>query len=579
MTNDVNAPANMTPWAFYPKNAGVKMLNGPRFDQDANRVFKMNADKFASIKNDPNALGVVVSRFINRHFTHQLKRILTMQRYYIGVNDIKFWQSGKATNRADNRIANEMPKYITNMRVGYTFGNPIRFQYNDDSSQTDTNRDEVNTAIDEFNQRTNEAYHEKVMKKNLSVTGRAYELEYVKRDTTDLYVMALDPSETFVVYDTDPEQHSLFAVHYYYVEDDETPVWYVEVYTDDHTIRYEPNGYPNSQLTFNDSNPDNYEEHYFGGVPVTEYVNNDERLGDWEGEMDNFDAYDKALSEMANSEEDFSNAMLVITGEFDFGTDSEGKPKTHPDVDGSNRYMWLKPAQTQSMNSTNVIQPSVQYLTKSLPIDAWNAYVKTLNDNMHKFTNSPNVADENFASNASGVAMSYKLWGSDQERATQQELYARGLMRRLRLLGNYWYTLGLIKDPDLIENVTPVFTPNLPKNDTEIVDNVQKLSQTGEFSQQTLWEMAQPVTGINPDEEQSRMDAQANSEPKVTMPGDYPASFGKLSELDNTTTEPDTNGDQPNLEPTGVRSVRQDQQTAILQAIAAQRKQQQGGGA
>lgn len=577
MVNDVNAPTTMTPWAFYPDNAGVKMLNGPRFDQDANRVFKMNADKFASIKNDPNALGIVVSRFINRHFTHQLKRILTMQRYYIGVNDIKFWQSGKATNRADNRIANEMPKYITNMRVGYTFGNPIRFQYNDDSSQTDTNRDEVNTAIDEFNQRTNEAYHEKVMKKNLSVTGRAYELEYVKRDTTDLYVMALDPSETFVVYDTDPEQHSLFAVHYYYVEDDETPVWYVEVYTDDHTIRYEPNGYPNSQLTFNDSNPDNYEEHYFGGVPVTEYVNNDERLGDWEGEMDNFDAYDKALSEMANSEEDFSNAMLVITGEFDFGTDSNGKPKTHPDVDGANRYMWLKPAQTQGMNSDNVIQPSVQYLTKNLPIDAWNAYVKTLNDNMHKFTNSPNVADENFASNASGVAMSYKLWGSDQERATQQELYARGLMRRLRLLGNYWYTLGKIKSADLIENVTPIFTPNLPKNDSEIVGNVQKLSQTGDFSQQTLWGMAQPVTGIAPDEEQSRMDAQADSEPKVTMPGDYPDSFGKSSESDNTASEQDGNGDETNPEPTGVQSVEQDQQTAILQAIANQRKQQGGG--
>lgn len=576
MVNDANAPTTMTPWAFYPKNADVKMLNGPRFDQDANRVFKMNADKFEPIKNDPNALGVVVSRFINRHFTHQLKRILTMQRYYIGVNDIKFWQSGKATNRADNRIANEMPKYITNMRVGYTFGNPIRFQYNDDSSQTDTNRDEVNTAIDEFNQRTNEAYHEKVMKKNLSVTGRAYELEYVKRDTTDLYVMALDPSETFVVYDTDPEQHSLFAVHYYYVEDDETPVWYVEVYTDDHTIRYEPNGYPNSQLTFDDSNPDNYEEHYFGGVPVTEYVNNDERLGDWEGEMDNFDAYDKAISEMANSEEDFSNATLVITGEFDFGTDSSGKPKTHPDVDGTNRYMWLKPAQAQGMNGTNVIQPSVQYLTKNLPIDAWNAYVKTLNDNMHKFTNSPNVADENFASNASGVAMSYKLWGSDQERATQQELYARGLMRRLRLLGNYWYTLGKIKDSNLIENVTPVFTPNLPKNDTEIVDNVQKLSQTGEFSQQTLWEMAQAVTGIKPDEEQSRMNAQAEAEPTMTMPGDYPDTFNKPAneterQVESHTAEPDES------QPTGVRSVGEEQQDTLVQAIVNQRQAQQGG--
>lgn len=576
MTNDVNVPKLMKPWAFFPSE-DQKMLNGPRFDKDANRVFKMNVDKFTAIKENPNELGVVVSRFINRHYTHQLKRILTMQRYYIGANDIKFWSSGKAANRADNRIANEMPKYITNMRVGYTFGNPIRFQYNDDSNQTDTDRDAVNGAISAFNQSTNEAYHEKVMKKNLSVTGRAYELNYVKKDTTDAYVMALDPSETFVVYDTDPEQHSLFAVHYYYVEDDETYMWYVDVYTDDHIIHYEPNGYPNSQLEFDASKSDNFEEHYFGAVPVTEYINNDERLGDWEGEMDNFDAYDKSMSEMANSQEDFSNAALVITGEFDFGTDTQGNPRTHPNIDNSNRYMWLKPARAEGMNGANVIQPSAAYLTKQLPIDAWNAYIKTLSDNMHKFTNSPNVNDENFASNASGVAMSYKLWGSDQERATQQELYARGVMRRLRLLANYWQTLAVIKDAELMENVTPVFTPNLPKNDAEIVSNIQTLAQTGDFSQQTIWEMAEPVTGVKGNEEKSRMDAQAEAEPKVRMPGDYPDSFTEQPNESNPDQEQTDIGDDNELaQPEGVQSVNKDKTAALLAAIAQQRKQQGG---
>lgn len=205
----------------------------------------------------------------------------------------------------DNRIANEMPKYITNMRVGYTFDNPLRFQYNDESEQSDIDRDAINNDILQFNQRTNEAYHEKVMKKNLSVTGRAYELLYIKPEINDPYVMALDPSETFVVYDTSPEQNSLFGVHYYFVEDDEKTVWYVEVYTDNHIIRYEPNGYPNSELNFDNSNGNGLEEHNFRAVPITEFINNDERLGDWEGEMDNFDAYDKAISEMANSEEDF----------------------------------------------------------------------------------------------------------------------------------------------------------------------------------------------------------------------------------------------------------------------------------
>lgn len=572
MVNDANAPQPMKAWSIYPKRDDVKMLNGPRFDPDANRVFKMDAAKFETIKGDPKQLGKVVSRFINRHYTHQLKRILTLERYYIGANDIKFWNSGKALNRADNRIANEMPKYITNMRVGYTFGNPLRFQYNDESEQNDIDRDAINNDILQFNQRTNEAYHEKVMKKNLSVTGRAYELLYIKPETNDPYVMALDPSETFVIYDTSPEQNSLFGVHYYFVEDDEKTVWYVEVYTDNHIIRYEPNGYPNSELNFDNSNGNGLEEHNFGAVPITEFINNDERLGDWEGEMDNFDAYDKAISEMANSEEDFSNATLVITGEFDFGTDANGKPKNHPDIDNNNRYMWLKPAQTQNLNGTNVIQPSVAYLTKQLPIDAWNAYIKTLSDNMHKFTNSPDINNENFASNASGVAMSYKLWGSDQERATQQELYTRGLMRRLRLLGNYWSVLTKGKVADLIENISPIFTPNLPKNDAEIVANVQTLAQTGAFSQQTIWEMAQSVTGVKPDEEQSRLDNEAEKQEQIRMPGDYADDFTQFKPQ-NDDQNVNNNSTQ---EPTGVKSLTQDSKTALAEAIIAQRVKQTG---
>ncbi|QFR68460.1 phage portal protein [Companilactobacillus paralimentarius] len=59
------------------------------------------------------------------------------------------------------------------------------------------------------------------------------------------------------------------------------------------------------------------EEHGFGSVPITEYINNDERMGDWEYKLDTIDSIDKSKSEMANSQEDFSNAMLMLTGDID----------------------------------------------------------------------------------------------------------------------------------------------------------------------------------------------------------------------------------------------------------------------
>ncbi|MCT3287014.1 phage portal protein [Lactiplantibacillus pentosus] len=64
----------------------------------------------------------------------------------------------------------------------------------------------------------------------------------------------------------------------------------------------------------------NESEHSFGDVPLVEYILNDEHVGVWEPKLDEIDAYDQALSEMANSQEDFSNAMLMISGEVQNNT-------------------------------------------------------------------------------------------------------------------------------------------------------------------------------------------------------------------------------------------------------------------
>ncbi|WP_100215909.1 phage portal protein [Loigolactobacillus coryniformis] len=514
-TEDKQAHLNSLPG--YPNYNSIDMLSGDRFYFDSNVVFKMPADVFQGVATNPAALAKYVTDFINQHYNYQLRRLITLERYYIGDNDIHYWSSHKAKGRADNRIASGIPAYVTNIRVGYSLGNAIKFQFN--KSDDSGNGDDLTDAIMKFNSGTDEPYHEKVMKKHLSVTGRSFELLYAKQDSTDVAVKALDPSNAFVVYDTTVEQHSLFAVYYYPVKFMGKQQWYVTVYTADNVYYYKPANAPTEPLEF-----DHTEPHFFDGVPITEFINNDERMGDWERDLDYIDSYDKALSEMANSQEDFNNAVLVLTG------DVETNDKGHPEINRHSLIMWLKPKIVPGMagSAPTVIQPTANYLAKQLPAADWKQYIDQLMGDIHKYTNTPDVNDENFASNASGVAMSYKLWGSDQERAVAESLYTRGLMRRYRLLGNYWQKAGIISNADEVENITPLFTPNLPKNDDAIVTNIKSLSDTGSFSDETLHDMAEPVTGIKPDEEASRVkDETVNDPNRISMPLDAKPGQGQ----------------------------------------------------
>jgi len=491
----------------YALGQSINMLNGRRWVGGllkANKQYTMPADDWNEIKSDPEKIKEVLQYFITQHYQYQLPRILELERYYKGENDIHFANTNISSSRADNRVTFGFPKFITNTRVGYSVGNPIKFQYNED----DASDDDLKNALDNFNSRNDESYHEKVMKKNLSITGRAYELEYVKEGTNDVAIRPIDPANAFIVYDSSIEQHSLFGVRYYLIEYMNKPKYYAEVYTDDAIYYFNDGETPGTDLVF-----DHVDEHYFFGVPLTEYINNDERMGDWEASLDKIDAIDKAVSEMANSQEDFANAILKIIGNFDI-SDADGEEPKHPQIDRKNAIMWLQPDVQQNIgdNGNTVIQPDVGYVTKDLNVAEWKVYVDLIRAQIHMDTNTPDTSDESFSSNSSGVAILYKLWGSDQERAIQESLYTRGLMRRLRILGNYLEVTGQIANAEDVENYQIIYTPNLPKDDQETLQNAQILANLGTESNQTIREIVEKYTGVSPETEQQRVDDENKQE-------------------------------------------------------------------
>lgn len=545
------------------------ILNGKRWNTQANQTYVMPADEFHKNfdNHNTNLVANVVQKFVERHSTIDAPRIAKLERYYLGDNDIHYWRNNKRMmNRADNRIASGFAKFITNMRVGYMLGKPIQFKFNDDS---DTDIDEtVDTDLKEFNRKNDEQYHEKVMKTNLSVTGRAYELLYSGEavqdkdgnySTPEIKMRAIDPATAFVVYDTSIDRHSLFGVRYYMVNYDNEETYYVDVYTADTTYHFKSlttSESPNGDYTFLSQ-----ENTSFGAVPLTEFINNENKTGDWEAKLDEIDAYDLAMSEMANSEEDFANAKLMINGDFDWSdnmvelqnpdgtpmTDKDGNVVKVPKISTKDPFLWLKPSFHDNANGTTVVPSSAQYLTKQLNEQGWQTYINQLITDIHKDTNTPNTTDDAFSGQSSGVALMYKLFGEDQERSMQESLYTRGIMRRLRLIGNFWQHNQEISDPDVMNNYTPTYTPNLPRNNSDIVNIAVQLNNTGLLSDQTLREFLATVTGVSADAEEQRLEDEKEQDPDQNT---TPFNFAPLQGTNPTDLAEAKQQSQEHQEPT-----------------------------
>lgn len=503
------------------------LLNGKRWVPEANKEYVMPKSEFntAFQSNDLKAMAQVVAYFVARHYMIDSPRITKLQRYYLGDNDIHYWTNDKKLrNRADNRIASGFAKFITNMRVGYMLGKPIQFKPDDDTGDDSS----VDDLLSQFNQENDEKYHEKVMKTNLSVTGRAYELLYAgdaEEDdegnvkTPDVKLRAIDPATAFVVYDTSIDRHSLFGVRYYTVEYNSRTISYVDVYTADMTYHFMSEDGLTTQ-SGSDYQLVSQEQTSFGAVPLTEYVNNESKTGDWESKLDEIDAYDLAMSEMANSEEDFANAKLVLNGDLDFSdnmvevhnadgsvmVNDDGEPVKVPKIDTKDQFLWLKPSVVPSSNGSNTVVPSsAEYLTKQINETGWKTFIDQLSTDIHKDTNTPNTTDEAFSGQSSGVALMYKLFGEDQERSMQESLYTRGIMRRLRLLGNFWKKNFEINDANIMNSYVPHYTPNLPRNNSDIVNMVVQIANSNLVSEDTLREMISQVTGVSADAEKERI--------------------------------------------------------------------------
>lgn len=404
--------------------------------------------------------------FINDFQASKLPRLQKLKAYYLGQHDIL--HKVYAAEKPDARMVHNFASYITNQATGYFMGNPISY-----TSEEEKVLELVNDILDYNDEADLNATHAE----QASIYGISYELLYIdKTSMIDTRLAAISPEEMFVIYDYDLEPNIVAAVRFYADADGNTAV---EVYTDKDVSFYK---FLQAGLQLQEVIP-----HFFKDVPVAVYTNNNNLQGDYEPVISLIDEYNTLNSDTANDFAYFTDAYLFLSGaEIDNETALNMK---------ENRIINISDPQARA-----------EWLTKSIQDTALENFKNRVVADIHKFSAIPNLTDEAFAGNLSGVAIKYKLIGLENVAQVKERKFKKGLQRRFEILFNLFYTRGIANSISYLD-IKPVFKRSLPANvleETTIARNLHGLVST-----ETV--LAQLSIVENPAEEAEKLQAEKDA--------------------------------------------------------------------
>lgn len=377
-----------------------------------------------------------------------------LEGYYVGDHDIlRYTKKDKAV--PNNRLVNNMPRYITDTAVGYFLGKAVTY-----SSQDDAFLQAMQDIFD-YNDEQDENTE---LAKTASIDGSCFEMLYMDEDAMIRFVKVA-PGSCVMIYETGYST-PMAALRFIHSKDrDGNPIKKVEFWTSTECWYFiSLHGGP-LELT-------DIVEHYWQDVPFIEYINNEERIGDFEGVITLVDAYNRVQSNTANFFQYNDEAILKVL-----------------------KMGEVTPQNIKDMKEAGAILledgGDIQWLIKEVADTPLENYKQRLREDMHLFSNVPNLNDENFGGNLSGVAVSYKLWGLEQVCAIKERKFKRALQRRIELIttmlniqgGHYDY-----RDIDL------QFRRNRPQNLLESAQIVTTLS--GELSRESRLQMLPTVDNV-----------------------------------------------------------------------------------
>lgn len=364
-----------------------------------------------------------------------------LDQYYLGQQLILSRE--KPDTLFNNKVMVNHAKYIVDTTTGYLLGNPVDYQVNDNIN--------IEPLLDAYKAQTMENTDFELAK-GCGIFGMNYEYVYANEESEPCSV-TLDVRNTIIVYDDSMVHNKLFGVTYRPVfkdaKDQRPDAYEIVVATDKELIHY--------RMDFNGTSLDetDREPHFFGKVPIVEYKNNSEMLGDFEPVLSLIDAYNLIQSDRVNDREQLVDAILCFYG-MDFDDEQMSELKLKRALSGI------------------PTDGKVEFLTKAINEGDVDVLRKTIEADIHKISMVPNMSDANFVGNASGVAIRYKLLAFEQTVKNKERFFEKALMERFELYSHYLSVKSKMAEVKK-EDVDAVFKRNLPSNDFETSQMIANL--------------------------------------------------------------------------------------------------------
>lgn len=381
----------------------------------------------------------VIAELIARHDL-ELERFNRLMNYYLGKHDIINRRRADG-GRINNRLVCNHAKYIVDMIKSYLVGNPVSYACSDGYDIE---------AVKNCYLEQDMAGIDCEIEKEMSIFGKSYEMVYTDEHSLPRSVR-LSPLNSFMVYSCRVSEKPLFGVHYYRKFDIKGNVVGVYCVVCDavafYTFENDSDSFVNMKMT-------GVNLHYFGEVPIIEYRNNEEMQGDFEQLIPLINAYNLLASDRMNDKEQFVDAFLFLTG-IDIDSDQAKKLKEERILMGYEGATAQYLAKVMSENDVQVLRDS-------------------LKQDIHRFSMVPDLSDETFGNNLSGVAIKYKLMGFEQHVRNKERYFTKGLKKRFVLYNNFLSLKGSMEYVP-IHRVDIIFTRNLPVNELEVSQMINNL--------------------------------------------------------------------------------------------------------
>ena len=334
-------------------------------------------------------------------------------------------------------------RYISKTNVGYLLGNPVQYLVSEGTN--------IDAIVDLYKDQTIGKLDVELAN-DASVFGHAFERIY-NDENSDCNSTRIDPRNIMLIYDDTVKHEKMFAIIYIpsYDENGKIIDGQFEMTLLTPTMVMERTLKAGELI----GDPSLDREHSFGEVPVVEYLNGVDRIGDFEPVVSLIDAYNILQSDRVLDRERLVDAILAFYGS-DFDKEQRKELK-------DSRILSNLPPDAK-----------IEYITKNINESDADVLRQNIVTDIHKISMTPDMSDKEFAGNSSGVAIAYKLLAFEQHIKDKERYFEDALMDRFRI---YNFFLNKKSNMPIVTNneVDAVFKRALPINNLEVSQMINNL--------------------------------------------------------------------------------------------------------